>query len=487
MPKSVRELVAANMGKPERALPDTQTFPPLDVDQIARDLRLEDRAEKAAMAGQPAPDADGPDSAELDVLGKIESCARKACEDYLSQRDLYEGRIQKSAVTPDLQVQIEAAGSSALADFKAEVINDQNQLHTLLRSVGSREDEFTEFRERHCLTRLPKNISKGERTFALMLLVVFVLLESILNGMFFAEGSEAGLIGGIVQALVLSVLNVGMAALYAVYGLPLLFHRRGGVKVIGTLVTLLFALWLGGLNLAIGHFRDLFIAGAGKVQMATLLNHLTTAPLLLGDAKSAILVLLGIALGLLAVIDVAATHDLYPGYGSVGRERQQAVDHYAEENAKSLAAMMQLRDHTVDDLSSAIELIRGSQLQMQQAIEGRTRLHHNLRSYFEHLAVVHERLIQRYRECNRRVRRGEAPLYFRSPPARPSFVDPPVLSPVAAYELDARDEVVTRIDYYIKAINEKFEQTMPEYQTVGQLATLGSMERAMGSMESATA
>jgi hypothetical protein len=487
MPKSVRELVAANMGKPEGALPDIQTFPPLDVDQIARDLRLEDRAEKAAMAGEPAPDADGPDSAELDVLGKIESCARKACEDYLSQRDLYEGRIQKSAVTPDLQVQIEAAGSSALADFKAEVINDQNQLHTLLRSVGSREDEFTEFRERHCLTRLPKNISKGERTFALMLLIVFVLLESILNGMFFAEGSEAGLIGGIVQALVLSVLNVGMAALYAVYGLPLLFHRYGGVKLIGVLVTLLFAIWLGGLNLAIGHFRDLFIAGAGKVEMATLLNHLTTAPLLLGDAKSAILVLLGIALGLLAVIDVAATHDLYPGYGSVGRERQQAVDHYAEENAKSLAAMMELRDYTVDDLSSAIELIRGSQLQMQQAIEGRTRLHHNLRSYFEHLAVVHERLIQRYRECNRRVRRGEGPLYFRTPPARPSFVDPPILSPVAAYELDARDEVIARIDHYIKAINEKFEQTMPEYQTVGQLATLGSMERAMGSMESATA
>ena len=101
--------------------------------------------------------------------------------------------------------------------------------------------------------------------------------------------------------------------------------------------------------------------------------------------------------------------------------------------------------------------------------------------------MVHERLIQRYRECNRRVRRGEAPLYFRSPPARPSFVDPPVLSPVAAYELDARDEVIARIDYYIKAINEKFEQTMPEYQTVGQLATLGSMERAIGSMERATA
>jgi len=126
-------------------------------------------------------------------------------------------------------------------------------------------------------------------------------------------------------------------------------------------------------------------------------------------------------------------------------------------------------------LSSAIELIRGSQFRMQEAIEGRTRLHHSFKAYLEHLAVVHERLVQRYRECNRRVRRGEGPGYFRVPPARPSFVDPPVLTSVPAYELDARDEVVARIDHYIQAVNEKFEQTMPEYQTVTQL---GSLERA---------
>jgi hypothetical protein len=42
-------------------------------------------------------------------------------------------------------------------------------------------------------------------------------------------------------------------------------------------------------------------------------------------------------------------------------------------------------------------------------------------------------------------------------------------------EHDVREEVVVRIDHYIKAVNEKFEQTMPEYQTVGQI---GAMEHA---------
>ena len=478
MAKSVRELVAATMGKPEVVPPSSQTFPPLDVEQIARLLRLDERAEQAGRARLPAADADGPDVAELEVLGIIEEAARKANEDYLSQRDFYEGRIRRAAITPDLRVQLEAAGANALADFKAEIIHDQNTLHTLLQAAGNREQEYQEFRERHRLNRLPKNISRGQRTFAFMVLAVFVILESIINGMFFAEGSEAGIIGGVMQALVLSVLNVGVATLYAVYGLPYLFHRRAWGKVMGVLATAAFILWLLGLNLAIGHFRDLFVQGAGNVQMVDLLNRLTAAPLLLNDAKSGLLVLLGIALGLLSVIDVAASRDPYPGYGAIGHERQRAIERYSHENAKSLAAIMRLRDQTVDDMTSGIEMMRAAQFDMQQAIEGRSRLHHNYRAYLEHLAVVHERLIQRYREGNRRVRRGDVPAYFRQPPTRPAFIDPPVMSQMPGLEPDVRPEVIARIDEDIKALNEKFAQTVPEYQTVGQLASIGGSERA---------
>jgi len=478
MAKSVKDLVARTMGAPDAVPPSSQTFPPLDVEQIARLLRLDERAENAGRARQPAADAEGPDVAELEILGIIEEAARKANEDYLSQRDFYEGRIRRAAITPDLRVQLEAAGSNALADFKAEIIHDQNTLHTLLQAAGNREAEYQEFRQRHGLNRLPRNISRGQQTFAFMVLAVFVILESIINGMFFAEGSEAGIIGGVTQALVLSILNVGVALLYAAYGLPFLCHRRVWGKAVGVLATAAFAVWLLGLNLAIGHFRDLFVQGAGSVQMADLLNRLTGAPLLLNDAKSGLLVLLGIGLGLLSVIDVAASRDPYPGYEAIGRERQRAVERYAHENAKSLAAIMQLRDQTVDDMTSAIELMRGTQLDMQRAIEGRARLHHNYRAYLDHLAVVHERLIQRYREGNRRVRRGDVPAYFRQPPARPAFVDPPVMSQMPGMEPDVRPEVIARIDDDIKAVNEKFSQTVPEYQTVGQLASIGGSERA---------
>jgi hypothetical protein len=475
MAKSVKDLVASMMGPRDGALPGIQAFPPLDLDQLAKEMHLDERAEQAGRAGQPLPDTEGPDRAELEILDQIERIARKAHEVYLTQLDLYEARIRRAVITADLRVQIEAAGSNALADLKAEIIHDQNQLNTLLQAVGSRELEFREFRERHGLTRLPKNPSPEEQTLAVLLLLVLVLAESILNGMFFAEGSEAGLIGGVVQALVLSILNVGVASLYALYGFPYLFHRRGSGKTIGILATLMFAVWLVALNLAIGHFRDLFIAGAGSVLMADLLTRLTTAPLLLNDAKSLILVLLGIGLGLLSFIDVASIRDRYPGYAAVARDRQRAMERYVQENARCLAAMMDLRDRAVDDMSAAVQLIREAQFDMLHAIDGRYRLHQSYRAYLNHLALVHERLVQRYRDLNRRMRRGEAPAYFRKPAAHPRFIEPPMLPPLPGLEEDSRKEVINRIDYYIKAVNQRLEETMPEYQTVGQL---GAMERA---------
>jgi hypothetical protein len=52
-------------------------------------------------------------------------------------------------------------------------------------------------------------------------------------------------------------------------------------------------------------------------------------------------------------------------------------------------------------------------------------------------------------------------------------VDPPVMAQMPGMEPDVRPDVIARIDEDIKAVNEKFAQTVPEYQTVGQLASIG--------------
>ena len=52
MGKSVRDLVASIMDPGDGGLPEIQVFPPLDVDQIARELRLEDAMQQFQIQGQ---------------------------------------------------------------------------------------------------------------------------------------------------------------------------------------------------------------------------------------------------------------------------------------------------------------------------------------------------------------------------------------------------------------------------------------------------
>src|SRR5256885_3635943 len=188
MTKSIKDLVAGIMGTREGVLPSIQAFPPLDVEEIARQLRLDERAKEAGSAGQPSQDAKGPDLAELEIATEIERRERKAKEDYLSQLDIYDGRIKRAVITGDQRVAIEAAGNNVLVDFKARIIDDQNHLHILLQEVKGRDEEFRSFRERHSLKRLPKVVSRSKEALSFIFLGLFIVAESILNGMFFAEG-----------------------------------------------------------------------------------------------------------------------------------------------------------------------------------------------------------------------------------------------------------------------------------------------------------
>jgi hypothetical protein len=63
-------------------LPSIQAFPPLEVDQLTRQLDLIAKAEEAGRRERPASNESTPDSAELDILAEIERWARKATEDY---------------------------------------------------------------------------------------------------------------------------------------------------------------------------------------------------------------------------------------------------------------------------------------------------------------------------------------------------------------------------------------------------------------------
>jgi len=447
-----------------------QAFPPLEVDQLTRELDLLTKAEAAGRRERPASDETASDSTELDILADIERRARKGAEDYRSQLTLYEGRIRRALISADQRVMIEAAGQNALTDYVAQTNDDLNHLHNDREELEGRARELRDFQEANGLHRPAHVIETRERVTRLMLLTIFVIVESIMNGMFFAKGSEGGLIGGVSQALVLSVLNIGGAAFYAMLGMPLLRHSGIGQRLAGVLATLAYIAWVLLLNLAIAHFRDLFVMNEGQVAMDALAARLWTAPLHLMEAQSWLLGILGVALSLVSLIDAAGLNDPYPGYGELGRRHKEGVREFAQHNSRCLQGLQGLRNSAVADMTAVIEAMRSREYDLRLATEGRERLHQNYVAYLDHLAGAYQQLVRRYREANQAVRTSADPSHFHYSPARPAFLETSALPPLPEFANDARAAVIERMEYYIGKVNAAFEDALSRYKSVAQVA-----------------
>jgi hypothetical protein len=427
-----------------------QTFPLLDMNQILSDLRLKQRAGKAEAA----------DTTELDILDHIERLARKAHEVYLARVDHCEARIRRAVTRSDLRIQLEAAGSAALAEIKALLVQHQNQLDRLLQVFRQRDDEFRRFRRRHGITRPPKYVSLDKRRRLVLTLLTLVLLQSVLTTLLFADAMQANLRDGMLQAVLLSILNGGIAALYARHGFPYLIHQRRPLQLVGVAATLLYVIALLRLNVAIAEVRDSSVSLTHR--------HLLT------DDRSLILILLGCFVGLAAALNVAACQDPYPGYAGVAAARQRAVQWYAQESAYSLAQILELRNRTVNDLRGAVQLVGKTERRLVRAVAGQSSTHQEYVVYLQQLAGVHQSLVRRYRELNPRVPEGQAPTDFQQPALRPMFAAPP--SPAGLrLEAEVRSEVIARIEYYIKAVNDEVDRALPVYLKVGEL---GGIEHA---------
>jgi hypothetical protein len=453
MPRSLHTLLTVINGTRDAVRPSIQSFPPFDVEQVAAELTIDERATKHGADGKPREDAETPDSNELEIAEEIERRARKAGEEYRAALELYDSRIRDAIISSELRVEVESAGESAVSDFSIRAVNDANHLQALEDEAKGRDAEYLAFRRKHRLERLPKIVSKPERLLLAIVIGIFVVLESVLNGLFFAEGSEAGLVGGFVQAAVLSLLNIGAAILFAVYGLRLLIYRNLAVKAVGVAALLLYVGWLLGLNLAIAHFRDNYIASAGDVSATLLWANLSRAPLVLSDAQSWLLALLGVGFSVSALISASNLDDRYLFYGDIGRAREDAFRRFNNEKTLALEGFMRRRDEAVEQMTQVIGALRRQEYDKRLAIEGRNRLHRDFCAYLEHLAAAHQRLVAKYREANEEARSSGVPKYFREAPKRPVSLEAPPLTTVPDLDNDAREAAVERMRHFIKEVN----------------------------------
>lgn len=384
-------------------------FRPVDVAAQARRHRLHEKGAADGAQNRPGRDDPAPALAEHELITEVEAERTRCAADLSSHM-----RASRDALAT-LETSMEIAGlrqaaDGALARFREAGVRLGSEISSLKRNAVQARAEYDEFRASNRITRAARQ--PGSRFMAIAVLVACTVIESVGNGLFFAEGSDSGLVGGITTALAISIINVGFGAIFGRLVLPYVNHRNLALKTMGLIALPLAIAFIIGLNGFVAHYRDAYEKVGEAVDLMTVGLGLVDTPFGLIRLQSWLLFFMGTAFAGFAVSKGYHMDDPYPGYGAIDRHRAEAEGdlHDAEQELYDSAA--DVRDECTRDISSSIERLRGADAQRQQLIAGRARLLADFRAHEDHLEQAYTQLLAEYREANKAKRTDPAPVRF---------------------------------------------------------------------------
>jgi hypothetical protein len=194
-----------------------------------------------------------------------------------------------------------------------------------------------------------------------IVLLIFVLVEAVVNGSFLAVGSEGGLIAGCLMAAGISVFNVvllgfGLGAMLS----RQLNHRRFHRKLLGALALCAVLAVAYSSNLLVAHYRDALLGSdPDNASPAALTAWLANPvnPLKVSGVESLWLLGLGVVFTIMGLVDGYLWEDPYPGYGRFYIEharRQADYQSLFQKSFDELRDVAQKQDSHLADLADEI-------------------------------------------------------------------------------------------------------------------------------------
>ncbi|MFS8980897.1 hypothetical protein PO002_41980 [Cupriavidus necator] len=395
--------------------PSHPTLNPINIEQLTVELRLKEDAQRLGAQGVPAQASTILSGPEMAVLHRVE----KQRQEYMQW-----GAIRLANVNNDIHSCnfIQRINSALAADetfesnVNAVITRRDSQLQRLAQAKNSKQDELQRFRDANGLTRDARLPSKLNRWSKRAVLFLCVLVEGLLNANFFAQGLDDGLVGGFFYAFLLALVNVSLAFVIGRHLIPYVVHVRSGLKLVGLLGVALMLICVGGVGLAIAHFRDTLTAGVPDAAVATL-QAWRNSPFELHDIMSWLLFLLSACFGLSAGIAGLSFLDRYPGYTEITEEATEASDEYEDE----LHDLMDELDEERDTAVSSVEVTLRDAQEALRRLGGAIRTKQESGINFLHEMQEAERalapLLMTFRTENTLARQSvPVPAYFNSIP-----------------------------------------------------------------------
>lgn len=380
----------------------------LDHDELALTLDVEALAKKSARENKPLANSNSPDANELKFK---ESLSRKGFQAgnkvKQSLSDLRDSILNTSVAKEASEV------NQMTNKFERQILSDLPSKISVLKNLEDdyrqSNDDLNHFKKVNSLRRNAIYPTSHILTIALLFLVL--IAESIINGVFFAEGSDAGLIGGVVIALVISSFNILFGFSTGLFVLRYKNHIAR-ILVILSYIGLVFALALSFVfNLLVGHYRQALGVdpdNAQSIAVESFVNGIMT----IHDVQSWLLIAIGLVFFGFAILKGYKFDDEYPKYGKIYRNRELLKEEIHSEKEDIYDEFNELHiefEEKLEEIYEDVQRISKRLNSYVNAIENQESIY---RSYSTHLQNCLDYVVKLYRDINVHEREDSPPEYF---------------------------------------------------------------------------
>lgn len=465
MAEALGELLRYLKGTRNAVVPALSRFDNLDPKQLASDLDVANKGSTRGAEELPATE-ERTDTVENEVRARFTQIARKSIGDFNNLLKLYDERLAEAAIDQQILVRVDEAAKHGLSMYKAEISGTRISLRTVREHVAETRADYASFRIRHRLSRPADLVSSDYRLFRYFMVGIILVLETVVNGLFFAQGSLGGVIGGAGVAAGLSFLNVVVAAVSGGYAIRYLWHVSIPARAIAALTFVATLTGALALNAFIAHYRDFYIANEGMVPLAAVLEKLSTQWISFVDTNSLILFALGLTFHGLAVMSFFGMDDPYPGYSKVALARETANSTYAAEHADAMNRLTAHKERSSSEMMEILDEFARRRRDYGLALQSRIALISELDAHLAHLRDCAIQVMTIYREANRRARRSAPPNYFTEVPF-PDLPARPLPNPVPQTTSDEKlEEAVKTMREYIERINAEYQSALNSVESI---------------------
>lgn len=300
----------------------------------------------------------------------------------------------------------------------------ESKLSNLKDAYQTQDNEVRNFRLENKLNREPKSLTMVNIFVGILVIAILFVIELKVNGNLLAPAMASGQREGMAIAAAVAGLNVFVSFAVGFYALKNFHHvqsTRRNISKIGLSIYLIFIVYL---NWALGAYRAIHEAtGANLIDLITGTENTETT--IQGSAllpwtvdltfTSLILVFVGIGFAFASLIDGYLFNDPYPGYGSVGKDRN--------ENKKEIN---RIREHLSSEIRSILnnetrktgenrDLIISNVLRKDwiPSITSLENTFEGYRRFSEQLSDALDHTIGEYRSINSMFRSDAEPEYWK--------------------------------------------------------------------------